>query len=97
MALAMPEDIFPAISGLAKSIIETTGWEYVAGLWRENTIVDMVWTTQQLYLVSRCDPWRAPTFSWASVISRTHEGHRGSVNFDYVDVLCEGLEVRVDK
>jgi hypothetical protein len=97
MALTKSTDIFPAISGLAKSIIETTGWEYVAGLWKENIIVDMVWTTQQPRLVSRCVPWRAPTFSWASVISRTHEGLRGSVNFQYMDILRQGLEVRVDK
>jgi hypothetical protein len=97
MALTKPADIFPAISGLAKSIIEITGWEYVAGLWKENIIVDMVWTTQQPHLVSRCDPWRAPTFSWASIIGRTYEGHQGSVKFHYMDVLRQGLEVRVDK
>ncbi|EAT90787.2 hypothetical protein SNOG_01138 [Parastagonospora nodorum SN15] len=42
MALSKPEDIFPAISGLAKILQNETGWEYVAGLWKETLIVDLV-------------------------------------------------------
>ncbi|KAF2028574.1 HET-domain-containing protein [Setomelanomma holmii] len=44
MALTKPEDIFPAISGLAKSIASATGWEYAAGLWKENLLVDLMRT-----------------------------------------------------
>lgn len=96
MALTHPEDIFPAISGLVKSIKEATGWEYIAGLWKENMIVDLVWRTQKPRLASRCEPWRAPTFSWASIIGRSHEGNRSSTSFDYMDILRLGLEVRTD-
>jgi hypothetical protein len=96
MALTRPEDIFPATSGLAKSVIKTTNWEYVAGLWKENIIMDLVWYTSNPSLASRCVPWRAPTFSWASIISRAHHGKRNTINFGYMDILRQGLEGRTD-
>jgi hypothetical protein len=97
MALKRPEDIFPAISGLAKSVIKTTNWEYVAGLWRENIIMDLVWYTSKPALASRCVPWRAPTFSWASIISKDNNGKRNTISFGYIDVLRQGLEGRTDR
>ncbi|KAH7411709.1 heterokaryon incompatibility protein-domain-containing protein, partial [Phaeosphaeria sp. MPI-PUGE-AT-0046c] len=42
MILSYPEDIFPAISGIAKSVIEAAGWQYVAGMWKETLITDLV-------------------------------------------------------
>jgi hypothetical protein len=89
MALTKPEDIFPAVSGLAKSVIKTTKWQYVAGLWKENMIMDLVWTTSEPYLASRCVPWRAPTFSWASI-------EKSTINYGYMDVLRQGLEGSLD-
>jgi hypothetical protein len=96
MALTKPEDIFPAISGLAQSVQNATGWEYVAGLWKDNMIVDLVWYTENPRSATRCVPWRAPTFSWASVISKASENKRSWISYSYMDVLRQGLEGRKD-
>jgi hypothetical protein len=79
MALSKPEDIFPAISGLAKSVQKATGWEYIAGLWKEQLMLDLVWSTHDSKMATRCVPWRAPSFSWASVQSRT-SGKKGKLD-----------------
>lgn len=92
MSLTKQEDIFPAISGLAKYVSKATGWEYVAGLWKDNLILDLVWMTDEPHLVCRREPWRAPTFSWASIVSKDLEDDRGSVNYRNMDYLRSGLE-----
>ncbi|KAF2826145.1 HET-domain-containing protein, partial [Ophiobolus disseminans] len=69
MGLTKAEDIFPAISGLAKIVREATHWQYIAGLWKKSIMVDLVWKTEQPRKAVRCEPWRAPTFSWASIMS----------------------------
>jgi hypothetical protein len=97
MALTNPEDIFPAVSGLAKSVLKTTKWQYVAGLWRENMIMDLVWSTSNPYSASRCVPWRAPTFSWASIVSESCDYKRSTINYGYMDVLRQGLEGSPDQ
>ncbi|KAH6868752.1 heterokaryon incompatibility protein-domain-containing protein, partial [Alternaria rosae] len=38
LALSKPDDIFPAISGIAKSFGEATGWDYFAGMWKQTMI-----------------------------------------------------------
>jgi hypothetical protein len=79
LKLSKPSDIFPAISGIAKSFGEATGWEYLAGMWKETLIQDLLWYKNRPG--TRCVPWRAPTFSWASVASRIyHKPLRNPVN-----------------
>jgi hypothetical protein len=94
MELSHPEDLFPAISGIAKSIKEVTGWEYVAGLWKETLITDLVWRTEKPKTAARCKEWRAPTFSWASVV---HDGtgekaDRSHISYALMEILSKGLE-----
>ena len=67
LALSKPDDIFPAISGIAKSFGEATGWNYFAGMWKQTMIYCLAWYSFGHNLPTRCVPWRAPTFSWASV------------------------------
>lgn len=67
LALSKPDDIFPAISGIAKSFGEATGWDYFAGMWKQTMIHCLTWYTVHCGSATRCMPWRAPTFSWASI------------------------------
>lgn len=55
MNLKNSADIFPAISGLAKGVREATRRTYVAGLWKENLIVDLVWMTVNPQSAERYD------------------------------------------
>ncbi|CAN9428375.1 unnamed protein product [Alternaria alternata] len=65
LKLSKPNDIFPAISGIAKSFEEATGWTYVAGIWRETMPLGLLWRTFKKG--HRPVRWRAPSFSWASI------------------------------
>ncbi|KAH7392952.1 heterokaryon incompatibility protein-domain-containing protein [Pyrenochaeta sp. MPI-SDFR-AT-0127] len=89
MKLSYPGDIFPAISGIAKIVREVTGWTYVAGLWKETLITDLVWSVERPKHARRCEEWRAPTFSWASV---EHKTARSSISYDCMTFLEKGLE-----
>ncbi|KAJ4288746.1 hypothetical protein N0V88_007280 [Collariella sp. IMI 366227] len=64
-------DRLPAIAGIAREVARLTGMEYLAGLWKENMLQDLMW-------VARTQEWwrrpeyaenfpPAPTWSWASV------------------------------
>ncbi len=88
--LSRAEDIFPAISGIVKDVTSATEWTYVAGLWKENLAIDMTWTVEKPSLSRRCKKWRAPTFSWASVISSV-EKEGSSISFDWTRFLWRGL------
>jgi hypothetical protein len=94
MELSYPLDIFPAVSGLAKSVKEAIGWEYVAGLWKESLITDLVWRTEKPRTAMRCKDWRAPTFSWASVVDDNTggEAERSHISYVFMNVLSLGLE-----
>ncbi|KAL2132213.1 hypothetical protein VTI74DRAFT_4069 [Chaetomium olivicolor] len=69
--LTLQSDRLPAIAGIAREVGRLTGMEYLAGLWKENMLQDLMWyaRTQEWRTrpeYTRCFP-RAPTWSWASV------------------------------
>lgn len=92
MILSHPEDIFPAISGIAKSITAATGWTYVAGLWKEQLVVGLTWRVERPEHAVRCIPWRAPSFSWASILSRVQSIERCRISYEPMVVLRWGLD-----
>ncbi|KAL9576050.1 MAG: hypothetical protein Q9212_007429 [Teloschistes hypoglaucus] len=60
------KDKLMAISAIAKKLYpEDT---YLAGLWRDELPEQLLWTTA--LGCHRADPWRAPSWSWASVDGR---------------------------
>ncbi|KAI9639995.1 hypothetical protein NHQ30_011554 [Ciborinia camelliae] len=76
--LTIASDYFPALSGIASyfhGFIENklpfkAGMAYYAGLWRYNLVRDLCWyvaVSENLGIPSRAKPYRAPTWSWASV------------------------------
>ncbi|KAH7130400.1 heterokaryon incompatibility protein-domain-containing protein [Dendryphion nanum] len=62
-SITYESDIFPALQGIAKSILKTTDLKWKAGQW---DFASFAW-----YAVSsgsrRAKEWRAPSWSWASV------------------------------
>ena len=74
--MAFSFDKLPAISGLATRFQTAGMGEYIAGLWKNNLIKELLWTmdrgTDYRYTVHR-DPYqeghsfRAPSWSWASI------------------------------
>lgn len=66
--LTYEKDIFPALQGIAKRLGARTSAVYYAGLWDRTFIADMLWTTHSVSQSRRPQQWRAPTWSWASVV-----------------------------
>lgn len=72
--LTMEQDIFPAISGIAKRMQKLLDDEYVAGLWKRDIRTglswncELVWGTDEDIFPKRPTEYRSPSWSWASVI-----------------------------
>jgi hypothetical protein len=67
--LTYEKDIFPALSGLGHFFAERISSNYLAGLWDETLTMDLLWRRKHCTTESRRPvAWRAPTWSWASVV-----------------------------
>ncbi|KAK3934321.1 heterokaryon incompatibility protein 6 [Diplogelasinospora grovesii] len=60
-------DRLPAIGGIAVEISRITGAKYLAGLWGNNLLYDIMWYADSREWLVRPERWRAPTWSWASI------------------------------
>ena len=58
-----------ALSGVAQEVQEVTGLQYCAGQWLETVAFGLCWTFSNEPTI-RASPYRAPTWSWASVDGR---------------------------
>jgi hypothetical protein len=66
-SLTYSSDIFPALQGLAKKASPVLG-NYLAGLWGSTLVYNLTWFARAGQpLLPRPQPWRAPTWSWASI------------------------------
>jgi len=83
-SLTKKSDLLPAISGIAMHIYEKTSSCYLAGLWKDNILSDLLWQVSPslrdgisdyngniwgFSLLRTMSTYRAPTFSWASIDS----------------------------
>lgn len=69
-SLTVPSDKLPAISGLARlfqAYMDIPVSDYVAGLWKFTLPVGLLWYVQFSGAKPKPQPWRAPSWSWASV------------------------------
>jgi hypothetical protein len=74
LSMSYQGDVYPAISGLARVFHSRLQTRYCAGLWEGGFISDMVWHVQPTFETqdkwsARPEPWRAPSWSWASILS----------------------------
>jgi hypothetical protein len=60
-------DKFPALSGIAEQINQFHNGTYLAGLWRDTLITDLLWYRLDPSTASSTEKWRAPSWSWASM------------------------------
>jgi hypothetical protein len=74
LQLSFEEDRLPAFSGLAQQYQQRLKSEYLAGLWRENLVADLMWfaypnrgNEAQRYSTKKPKKWLAPSWSWASI------------------------------
>jgi hypothetical protein len=90
--LSVLSDIFPAISGIVKSISRASGDEYVAGLWKGDMHRGLLWTAPDS-TSSRRDlrQYRAPSWSWAS-LPATCSFYVRQIVQEEVDTSCMRIE-----
>jgi hypothetical protein len=66
--LSYPEkDKLLAISGVARALSIATHDKYLAGLWRKQLPQQLDWSCHSSVRCSRAQPYRAPSWSWASI------------------------------
>lgn len=67
-SLTRADDKLVAVSGIAKHFQPLLGNdEYIAGLWRGALASQLLWSVKDPATSKRAIPYRAPSFSWASV------------------------------
>jgi hypothetical protein len=108
LKLSYDEDIFPALSGIAQAQMVARGSQYLAGLWEDTLVHDLLW-----YIPHRtrlpgignmdfvCGPrpsqWRAPTWSWASVKSAVeydlYDGFDPAIDIEDWEIVPMGEEI----
>ncbi len=99
LRLTFDRDKLPALSGCAKDLARAVGSDrYLAGLWRKMLMQDLLWYVKPRgpgAVQPRPSPWRAPSWSWASVntpfgIEYVRPGpHIFLVDFDKAVVAAE--------
>ncbi|KAF4635203.1 hypothetical protein G7Y89_g2896 [Cudoniella acicularis] len=94
-SLTRSEDKLVALSVLAKSMRDATSDEYVAGMWRRTMAFDLPWwretESRKLYPING-NPYRAPSWSWASVDGRINfPGMPGTSDEEFIEVLGTNL------
>lgn len=62
-------DKLPALSGLASRVRSVYQDDYLAGLWRSNLIIGLLWEVKHSKSGSLPQQYRAPSWSWASLNS----------------------------
>jgi hypothetical protein len=83
--LTFLDDKLPAISGIAAHFQQQTGFHYVAGLWKETLMFDLVWVSWGWEELDKPPGTvEAPSWSWASI--------HGGVAFD-VEMITKGIPI----
>jgi Heterokaryon incompatibility protein (HET) len=100
--LTRGSDKLPAISGMALKIQSMVDSRYLAGLWKDNLLEDLLWSSgpdlESPSLAPRLSEYRAPTWSWASVdIQIRYENDissssdKGRIISEVIDADCEAI------
>ena len=87
--LTFGKDKLPALSGIARLGYNETSDQYLAGLWRGQIEEQLCWRHWGSKSTVKRPPWRAPTWSWASVDGRVswHMRQDGILETGYARVL----------
>jgi hypothetical protein len=93
-SLTNPQDVFPALQGIAKKVQATRQCDYFAGIWGDSVIKDLLWW--KLDEATNLNPlqYLAPTWSWASQPGRVYWQFE-PVNSKYrPDAVCISISTR---
>ncbi|TGJ80113.1 hypothetical protein E0Z10_g8659 [Xylaria hypoxylon] len=91
--LTIANDRLPAISGVARVFAQKTRSLYLAGLFKDTLLDDLLWVTYNCEK-SRLVEWRAPSWSWASIDARIE--YRDGLVYYHDDIHLDKQEERVE-
>ncbi|KAH7183593.1 heterokaryon incompatibility protein-domain-containing protein [Fusarium flagelliforme] len=66
-SLTKPQDLLPCLSGIAQHFQDSGAGAYLAGLWRDDLPMGLLWSSGRLDQSSRAIPYRGPSWSWTSI------------------------------
>lgn len=94
-SLSIQSDIFPALQGISKRFQRHRNSIFLAGLWESSIINDLLWRSNCVDEQKRTRPeqWRAPSWSWASVLGPVDWLTRGHV-FTELATYIKGTTAR---
>lgn len=64
LELSVPSDRLPAMAGAARQIHSRRNTPYLAGLWLDTLMEDILWSARRL-VNEKASDWHAPSWSWA--------------------------------
>jgi hypothetical protein len=94
--LTYETDIFPALQVIAKQLSARKSATYLAGLWEETLPKDLLWAVRDTAISVRPKKWRAPSWSWASVLG-TVQWEPSSARSAVTILACETTSAGEDK
>jgi hypothetical protein len=68
--MTFSSDVFPALVGLATEFSRHLSDQYVAGLWKGDLYRGLLWIIADPERAKAAVPYRAPTWSWASIVGQ---------------------------
>ena len=68
--LSNETDCFPALQGVSRQLYPMKKSAYMAGLWESSIMYDLLWYSDHDDKSSAPTAWRAPSWSWGSIVGR---------------------------
>ena len=96
--LTQSSDKLVEISGVAKLIAASFSNKdsYVLGLWKRNLLLHMLWKVSTHQQASRPEPYRAPSWSWASVEGTIYNHRTNQEGVESTSALATIQDLRVE-
>ncbi|EMD59529.1 hypothetical protein GGP41_004431 [Bipolaris sorokiniana] len=91
--LTYEKDVFPALQGISKMFSIYTKSRYLAGLWENTVISDLLWMRYS-GIRRRPQIWRAPSWSWASVVGDIYWDSQANNKSFRALATCIAVEVQ---
>ena len=85
-------DLLPALSGIATQMQQHGAGDYLAGIWRDNLPLALLWDGGGEFS-ERIIPYRAPTWSWASLRRAKSKDNDSRFGPDTVNFRTKNLEI----
>ncbi|TBU27627.1 heterokaryon incompatibility protein-domain-containing protein [Dichomitus squalens] len=73
-SITVPGDKLVALGGIAEDMHRIFRTQYLAGLWRDTLLADLLWSKRVRSDIPRPREYRAPSWSWAAVDGQVEAG-----------------------